>query len=270
MTDGLKRWTIQFIRADGRRSRTLTAGRPGMLAGAVAVLLAILFAGFLVGRAWEIRSESAMIAVLRTELQTRRQDARQLRELSTRLGEIETDYARLRAAVTDGATTPVPSLAPPVALAGAPRTNRSPTTPAWPLAQRGFVTRTFGSRVDDGEQGHPGLDIAVPNGSYVRSMRAGMVEEAGEDDVYGRYVRIAHDGGLSSLYGHNSWLFVEPGDSVQRLQVIALSGNTGRSTAPHLHFEIAHDGELLDPLAFVNLGGGDGVIGAGQAGAEQR
>jgi len=270
MTGERKRWSIQFVRADGRRSHTLSAGRPGMLTGAVAGLLTILLAGFFVGRAWEIRGESDRVAVMKTELQTRRQDARQLGALSTRLAEIETDYARLRAAVTDGAPTPVPSLAPPVALAGTRQSNRSLTTPAWPLAQRGFVTRTFGSRTDDGEQGHTGLDIAVPSGSYVRSMRAGLVEEADEDDVYGRYVRIAHDGGLSSLYGHNSWLFVEPGDSVQRLQVIALSGNTGRSTAPHLHFEVKRDGELLDPLAFVNLGGGDGVIGAGQAGVEQR
>jgi murein DD-endopeptidase MepM/ murein hydrolase activator NlpD len=241
-----------------------------MLVGAAAVLAAILFAGSLTGRVWATRGESVEVAALTTELQTLRQDARQIRALSTRLESVEDDYARLRAAVTKGAPSPAPSLAPPVALTGAPRGEGSLTAPAWPLAQRGFVTRPYGSRGDEGQQGHTGIDIAVPTGSYVRSMRAGTVEEAGEDDVYGRYVRIAHGDGLSSLYGHNSWLFVQPGDSVQRLQVIALSGNTGRSTAPHLHFEITRDGEWLDPLAFVNLGGGDAGIGAGQAGVEQR
>jgi len=270
MTDEQKRWTIQFVRADGRRSHTLSAGRPGMLAGALAVLAAILFAGALAGRAWETRAESAEVAALTAELQTLRQGARQIGALSARLERVEDDYARLRAAVTEGSPTPAPSLGPPVALAGAPRGDGSLTTPAWPLAQRGFITRTFGSRGDDGQQGHTGIDIAVPTGSYVRAMRGGTVEEAGEDEVYGRYVRIAHGDGLSSLYGHNSWLFVRPGVLVQRLQVIALSGNTGRSTAPHLHFEITREGEWLDPLAFVNLGGGDAVIGAGQAGVEQR
>lgn len=270
MTEEQKRWTISFVRADGLRAHTLSSGRPGMAAGALGGLFSILLIGFFLGLAWQRRVEATRVATLDAELQTLRRNAGSIAELAGRLAAIEEDYARLQAAVTEGAPRPGPALAPPVEPGAPSRAAASVTTPAWPLAQRGFVTRTFGSRDGTALQGHTGVDIAVPTGSYVRSMRAGRVEEAGEDEVYGRYVRIAHGDGLSSLYGHNSWLFAQPGDSVQRLQVIALSGNTGRSTAPHLHFELMRDGELLDPLAFVNQGGSEVGGGASGAGAEQR
>jgi len=241
-----------------------------MLAGATALLLFIVGGGFALGMYWSGRAESARVSQLTEEVQGLRRQTDQMEQLSGRLETMEADYARLRAAVTEGPAVSAPPVTLPTDLGSGPRGDVSPTTPAWPLAQRGFVTRTYGSSDDGGAFGHPGVDIAVPSGSYVRAMGPGRVEEAGVDDVYGRYVRIAHGDGLSSLYGHNSWLFVQPGDSVQRLQVIALTGNTGRSTAPHLHFELSRDGQSMDPLAFVNQGGGEVSVGVGQAGLEQR
>lgn len=257
------------MRADGLRAHTWSATRPrmtGVLLGGAAFIVLL---GFLLGGAWERRAESLRIQELESEVIALGRDAARVADLAERLTLIERDYGRLRAAVTEGAPSPGPTLPPAVAFAAGMPDEQSLTAPAWPLAQRGFITRLYGSRDDGSRQGHPGIDIAVPSGSYVRAMRAGSVEEAGEDEIYGRYIRIAHGDGLRSLYGHNSWLFVQPGDSVQRLQVIALSGNTGRSTAPHLHFELTRDGESLDPLAFVNQGGGE-EVGAGGAGVEQR
>ena len=127
------------------------------------------------------------------------------------------------------------------------------------------MTRHFGSRTEASREGHTGLDVAVPTGAYVRAIQAGRVEEAGEDSVYGRYLRIAHADGLTSLYGHNSWLFAEAGDLVERLEVIALTGNTGRSSAPHLHLELARNGSLFDPLTVVTDAS---VRGDGDAPAE--
>src|SRR5690606_28690646 len=115
---------------------------------------------------------------------------------------------------------------------------------AWPLAGRGFVTREHLAEIP-GE--HPGIDIAVAEGTYVRAAGGGVVEEAGSDDIYGNFIRIRHAGGYESVYGHASELFVAPADTVRRNEVIALSGNTGRSTAPHLHFEIWRNGEPIDP-----------------------
>jgi murein DD-endopeptidase MepM/ murein hydrolase activator NlpD len=120
---------------------------------------------------------------------------------------------------------------------------------AWPLTQRGFVTREHLGRIP-GQ--HPGIDIAVPEGSYVRASGSGIVTEAGEDDVYGKFVRISHGDGYETVYGHASELFVESDHEVTRHQVIALSGNTGTSTAPHLHFEVWQDGEAIDPRELVD------------------
>lgn len=269
MTRRRNRWAIRLIRADGRESHTLTASRPGMIAGAMALVAAILALGFLGGSAWSSRNETSRVAALTEEVTTLRQQGRLMSDLAARLEDLEADYARLSAAVTDGAPT-APPVSLPIDRGAVRRGDDSATAPAWPLAQRGFITRTYGSRAEEPGPGHPGVDIAVPSGSYVRAMTSGRVEEAGEDEVYGRYVRIAHLDGVSSLYGHNSWLFVQPGDSVRRLQVIALTGNTGRSTAPHLHFEVTRDGALVDPLAFVNEGGEGVVGGVGQASVEQR
>ena len=118
---------------------------------------------------------------------------------------------------------------------------------AWPLVGVAFVTRE--PTVAPG--GHPGLDIAVASGSRILATGAGTVLEAGVDPVYGRFVVIGHGGGYQSLYGHASRLLVHPRERVRAEQVIALSGSTGVSTAPHLHFEIRRNGQSLDPRRFV-------------------
>ena len=78
-----------------------------------------------------------------------------------------------------------------------------------------------------------------------------MVEKAGTDSAFGLFVLLQHPGHYETLYGHASRLLVREGDSVQAGQVIALSGSSGHSTAPHLHFEIRLDGKPVDPLTLV-------------------
>jgi murein DD-endopeptidase MepM/ murein hydrolase activator NlpD len=126
-----------------------------------------------------------------------------------------------------------------------------PTEPAhWPLDVRGFVTRGQ-VRPGDPAESHPGIDIAVPAGTPVRASGGGVVEAAGTDPSYGLFVLLRHASGYETMYGHASRILVRDGDSVQAGQVIALSGNSGRSTAPHLHFEIRREGKSLDPLTVV-------------------
>ncbi len=96
------------------------------------------------------------------------------------------------------------------------------------------------------------MDIAIPTGSYIRAAGAGRVVEVGEEDpVFGKYVRIDHQNGYVTLYAHASHTSVELGEEVRKSEVIALSGSTGESTAPHLHFEILLEGETVDPLELV-------------------
>jgi murein DD-endopeptidase MepM/ murein hydrolase activator NlpD len=118
----------------------------------------------------------------------------------------------------------------------------------WPLTERGFVTRGLHEGLE-GE--HPGLDVAVASDSYIRASGGGTVVDVGEDAVYGRFVVIEHGDGYSTLYGHASATLVSLGQQVRERQVIALSGSTGRSTGPHLHFEVLVDGEPVDPLTVV-------------------
>jgi murein DD-endopeptidase MepM/ murein hydrolase activator NlpD len=98
---------------------------------------------------------------------------------------------------------------------------------------------------------HQGIDIAAREGSPVFSPAAGVVEFAGLHEVFGLMLTIDHLNGFKTIYAHNSKLFAEVGEKVRRGEVIALSGNTGISTAPHLHYEILRDNNPVDPSGFL-------------------
>ena len=120
---------------------------------------------------------------------------------------------------------------------------------------RNVVTSEFGNRRDPftGERrGHTGMDLAVPTGTSVRAALPGTVTVSTYNQGgYGYYVMIDHGSGLSTLYGHNSQLLVRVGQTVEAGDVIALSGSTGRSTGPHLHFEVRINGERTNPRSYL-------------------
>jgi len=120
---------------------------------------------------------------------------------------------------------------------------------SWPL--RGPVTKDFLSSSQDATGFHPGIDIAAPTGTPVRAAAAGAVTFAGWDPEYGYLVVLEHGLGLETRYGHNSRLSVSLGDRVERGQLVAAVGSTGRSTAPHLHFEIRKEGIAVDPRKYL-------------------
>lgn len=229
--------------------------RPTAFVVGVASVGSLVLLGFAGGLLWSRSRSSQRVAELEKELSV---NEAEWPELADKLEAMEANYQRLRRAMGNDVAASGGGVALPPVEKGASvgqELGRVPNGPwVWPLAQRGFVTRSFGFRPDAAEGGHPGLDIAVPTGSYVRAAARGVVSETRRDSVYGLYVRIAHEDGFSSLYAHNSWVFVSAGDTVDRLEVIALSGNTGRSTAPHLHLEVARDGKRVDPLRYVPAG----------------
>ena len=120
---------------------------------------------------------------------------------------------------------------------------------------RNIVTSEFGYRSDPftGERkGHSGMDLAVPTGTAVRAAMAGTVTVSTYNaGGYGYYVMIDHGGGLSTLYGHCSQLLVSVGQEIRVGDIIALSGSTGRSTGPHLHFEVRVNGERTNPRLYL-------------------
>jgi murein DD-endopeptidase MepM/ murein hydrolase activator NlpD len=121
----------------------------------------------------------------------------------------------------------------------------------------GIITSTFGHRENPfgGEniETHKGLDIKGPIGSPVKAMAKGIVEFAGLRGGFGNCIMLKHGNGFETLYGHLSRILVRLGQQIDIGQQIGLIGSTGRSTGPHLHYEIHKNGEKIDPKNFLTL-----------------
>ena len=236
------------------------AGKWGSIVVGVIVVLFFTFAG-------PITTNAIKVPRLQREITRLEQENARVQQLAAALNRAEASYQELRAILgarapqRANAAGPVaerdPMRAGPV-RAVAPGASRrypdGPSAPAfWPLDVRGFVTRGQ-TRSSATAETHPGIDVAVPVGTPIRASGGGTVEAAGTDPDYGLFVLLRHPDGFQTMYGHASRLVVHEGDAVTAGQVIALSGNTGRSTAPHLHFEVRRDGRSLDPLTVVQEG----------------
>jgi murein DD-endopeptidase MepM/ murein hydrolase activator NlpD len=128
----------------------------------------------------------------------------------------------------------------------------SSTPSLWPT--RGWVTSDFGVRLDPysaERMMHRGLDIATPFGQPVYSPSDGTVVFAGTEGGYGKVLVIDHGYGVKTRFGHLSELFVKRGDAVKRGERVAAVGNTGRSTGPHLHYEVRVNGIPENPRKFI-------------------
>ena len=118
----------------------------------------------------------------------------------------------------------------------------------------GYNSSSYGWRVDPFlgiRSFHEGLDFSAAEGDQIKATAAGMVIATGKTSDYGNYVKIKHGGGIETRYAHASKILVKKGDLVRKDEVIALVGNTGRSTGPHLHYEIRFNGSSLDPRKYL-------------------
>ncbi|HET6765257.1 MAG TPA: M23 family metallopeptidase [Longimicrobiaceae bacterium] len=220
-----------------------------IVAGVLGTLLLVMAVSWF----W-VAAQAARVPVLERQVSTLQRERERVEELSRVVARLEAQYGRVRAML--GGDVPRDSVVRDTmageqvdttkVTGGGPQASLPRD---WPLVAQGFVTREM---LGQAGAGHPGLDIAVATGSAIRASGSGVVTAAGEDPVYGRFVRIAHSGGYESLYGHASRLLVGAHERVRRDQVIALSGSTGASTAPHLHFEIRKDGSPVDPRRLVH------------------
>ncbi len=111
---------------------------------------------------------------------------------------------------------------------------------------RGPISRGF-SAASGRSPEHAGVDIAGREGADVVAAADGRVEFSGPDETFGNMLIVRHADSWETMYGHNKTLLVQQGDSVRAGQKIALLGSTGKSSAPHLHFEVHHDGTTVDP-----------------------
>lgn len=183
----------------------------------------------------------------------------QMGELRRNLAELRTMNLQVRRMLGLG-LTPLDSLAMERAhkrkAEGAPalRTEQAAMLRAiptfWPV--RGFITNRFREGASSRDSlFHGGIDIAVDSGTPVRAAASGYVTEAGWKDSYGYCVQIDHGYGIKTLYAHNEMLVVIEGERVEQGEIIAYSGSTGKSTAPHLHFQVTQNNVLVDPLKYL-------------------
>jgi murein DD-endopeptidase MepM/ murein hydrolase activator NlpD len=153
---------------------------------------------------------------------------------------------------------------------------------SWPVPESAPITSPFGVR-DHPTLGvrklHTGVDLSVPLGTQVRAVANGVVRRASYDAINGNVLVVDHGRGVTTAYCHNSELLVPVGAAVARGEVIAKSGNTGRSTGPHVHYQLALADTPVDPLRFRPLrnmrqdvvrGGVDGRRGVVEAGPWRR
>ena len=185
-------------------------------------------------------------------------DNGRIRDLAAALDSVEARYAQVRDMIGANIvreplvrSSSLPT-APPVRAAGlSARFGTGSSEPtAWPLDDPGYLTR---GQVGESarEESHPGIDIAMPIGSIVRASGGGTVADAGNDPEYGLFVLLQHPGTYQSMYGHLSRVVVTKGQMVEPGSVLGLTGNSGRSTAPHLHFEVRHGNESVDPMLMI-------------------
>ncbi len=121
--------------------------------------------------------------------------------------------------------------------------------------ENGYMSSTFGYRTDpfNGKQEfHSGMDFTAPAGTAITAVAAGVVTSSSLTNDYGNLIEVSHGTGFETRYAHNKINLVKTGDVVKKGQIIALVGSTGRSTAPHVHFEVYKNGRVVDPATYLH------------------
>lgn len=132
---------------------------------------------------------------------------------------------------------------------------KNDATPAGRPILSGWLSSRYGSRIDpfSGKKAwHEGIDFAGREGSNIVAVASGVVSWSGERSGYGKMVEVAHGDGVITRYAHNQENRVKVGDMVRRGDVVALMGNSGRSTGPHVHFEVHKNGRPVDPASYLH------------------
>lgn len=263
-------FTIVIHRDGALESRQIRVPRWALRAGIVALVLGLSGVAAVLVLYGPLLTAAVRAPLLAREVARLKHENARVVELAQRLDEAEARYAHLRSMLgvnvmppalgaRDSAgpgeerlyvSPPMFARAPDAAAAG---DSAGPTAPSrWPLSVRSYRTRGLAS--GDTTERHAGIDLAVPVGSDVRASGGGLVAQTGSDSAYGLFVLLSHPDEYETMYGHLSRILVTRGERVREGQVIALTGSTGRSTAPHLHFEIRRRGRSVDPLLLVREG----------------
>ena len=197
---------------------------------------------------------------LRSEIAALKEENAQIRRLVETVDSLESQYSKVRGMLGADLGTRLPNTsavphAPAIIVDGSGKDSirlGNGILTRWPLAELGYITR--GQLGAGDNAAHSGIDVAVPVGTPVRVAGTGNVVEASRDQEYGLFVLVRHEDGFETRYAHLSRIVVSAGKNLLAGEVIGLSGNSGRSSAPHLHFEITQRGQSIDPRTLLQEG----------------
>lgn len=257
--------SIIFVPHDRGYSRTVrTSYRQVKAVGIVIVVCLVAVAG-VVGHYTILLKRVHEMEALRSENRVLRGEVERIEELRHRLESYESYVSKINtilgvstrargdsaeAGAVEGTSGARAERVETVSHSAAQALTRQPVEreipSEWPLTCRGFITRGY-----TGESVHPGIDIAAPMNTPVRATASGRVSDLGCDHIYGNYIEIQHGESYSTVYGHNASVVARVGQWVGKGEIIAYSGNSGRSTAPHLHYEVRCKGVAVDPQPYL-------------------
>jgi murein DD-endopeptidase MepM/ murein hydrolase activator NlpD len=238
-----------FSHPEGK-SRKFFLSRPIVLLGAAFVVLLLAgFAAMFFLFASHLRM-SARIGRLQGENQRLTSENAKINELSARMVELESVRRRLSQIlgvdyVYEDTTAQAPKVeeSRPVSVSEEPTADEDRFRPEGKPVE-GIISRGY-------SENHPGLDLAARTDAPVTCTADGIVLDADYDDVFGNYVLVDHSGEFRTFYGHLSRSTVQKGQGVVRGDTLGFVGNTGRSTGPHLHYEVRRGDDRLNPVLFL-------------------
>lgn len=267
-------WTLLVIPENESGTRQFRLPRRAVVLLVSALALVVLYAVVETVLFWAVARRAADADHLRIRVRELENSSDELLRMGTELAKLQAFERQVRRVLGAGAQTEsesTPWIPPPVTtsspfgnlgsgivpLSDAARGNQ-PATQGYsasdvPAASpvSGFLTRGFITHDDSRELAHHGIDLAAKEGAPVVAAADGIVINAGWSYPYGNLVALAHRSGYFTFYGHNQLLLVRPGDRVRQGEPIALIGNSGVSSAPHLHFEVWYDGQPVDPTTLI-------------------
>jgi murein DD-endopeptidase MepM/ murein hydrolase activator NlpD len=262
-------YTFMFFPEGRGEPFTLRVHRYTIVLAVVSVIVILLGLAVLLYKTGDIALKLQLVQDLKAENARLREHSRDLEISSQKIVGIDSMTAYLRrlasvAEVKEGVSPTVAAAAavsryePVPVQAGAERADGQATRAGAPaefaasipniMPATGWITKHFST---DQTSPHLGVDIAATGGTPIRVTAMGTVEDIRNDKYYGLTVEVRHENGFLTRYGHCLQVLVSVGDKVDRGQTIALVGNTGRSTAPHLHYEVMKYGKHVDPMDFI-------------------
>ena len=189
----------------------------------------------------KLKEENAKVVMLQKELEEYRKFTQKVAEL-----------AGVSFPSKEKETSSLINIASAENLSTSNNTKKIKNTPSGAPVAGAWLSKGFEEMPTDSQEIHLGVDLAVKERAFVRATADGIVKFAGLDKELGKLVVLDHQNGFETYYGHNNLIKVKVGQTVRRGDVIALSGSTGKSSAPHLHYEIRKNGKPINPKEFLD------------------